>query len=195
MCYIGFSSSLTLVSCLQQRWWESCFLAFFIVDVLPWSAVNEDGVNGRTLGLAWLVFVHGNGVLRRGWCCNVCFPQFHLRLMKLSQICIRRETCKVCVPLLCLAGLGIIFWPSLISASFSGAEIYPIRDHWCLLNIYPLTSSIIFWYWGTDTRSGEEKPSSRINHKIKELTNNYQSIHAPLAWIVQRFAILWRTIS
>lgn len=48
---------------------------------------------------------------------RIDFPKFHLRLMKLSQIQLRRGTCEFGVPHLRLAGAGIISWPFSVLAS------------------------------------------------------------------------------
>lgn len=66
----------------------------------------------------------GNGVA-------ACFfLQFHLQTMKLIQIRLRRETCEVCVPLLCLAGLRLS--PSLLGDAFSGRWYITFVLHWVI---------------------------------------------------------------
>lgn len=114
------------------------FCSNLVIDVLLRGGIDgsEDGVDRRSLGLAWLTSIHGGGVLWRGMSLQPVFVlQFHLGPMKLNQIWLHRGTCEDRVSLLCLTEDGIIFWPFSVSACLewrSSIQFAVVRVFWCI---------------------------------------------------------------
>ena len=82
------------------------------------------------------MFVHGNIVLRRGWCCGMFFLNFHLRPMNLCQIRLHKRTFEISPPPLS----GRFFFLSrkrkrhLCPPPLSGRVFFPrkCKRHLCL---------------------------------------------------------------